>query len=104
MLATLGQLPKSDGWAWEMKWDGQRAIARVDAGSVRLSSRNGNDITATFPEVTGPLADVRTFAKFLGGAKKLAGKSAGPVDRQHRDIVAEASDNGKSIDRLVIRK
>lgn len=58
MLATLGQLPEGEGWAWEMKWDGQRAIAQVKAGSVRMFSRNGNDITATFPEVTDPLVDV----------------------------------------------
>ena len=58
MLATLGQLPDGPGWAWEMKWDGQRAIAQVSAGSVRMFSRNGNDISATFPEVAGPLVDV----------------------------------------------
>ncbi|MGN0040518.1 non-homologous end-joining DNA ligase [Rhodococcus sp. (in: high G+C Gram-positive bacteria)] len=58
MLATLGRLPEGAGWAWEIKWDGQRAIAQVKAGSVRMFSRNGNDITATFPEVTDPLVDV----------------------------------------------
>lgn len=58
MLATLGQLPEGEGWAWEMKWDGQRAIAQVEPGSSRLFSRNGNDITATFPELADPLVDV----------------------------------------------
>jgi len=58
MLATLGQLPESEGWAWEMKWDGQRAIAQFRAGSSRLFSRNGNDITGTFPELADPLVDV----------------------------------------------
>lgn len=58
MFATLGQLPEGEGWAWEMKWDGQRAIAQVNSGSSRLFSRNGNDITAAFPELAGPLADV----------------------------------------------
>ncbi len=51
MLATLGPLPKDDtGWAYEIKWDGVRAIAFVDGGRVRLQSRNGNDLTHTFPE------------------------------------------------------
>ena len=49
MLATPGQLPEGEGWAQEMKWDGQRAITRVKAGSSRLFNRNGNDVTATFP-------------------------------------------------------
>ena len=55
MLATLGQLPGGAGWAFEMKWDGQRAIATVDNGVSRLFSRNGNDITATFPELAVPI-------------------------------------------------
>ncbi|GBF17599.1 putative DNA ligase-like protein/MT0965 [Rhodococcus sp. Br-6] len=58
MLATLGQLPEGEAWAWELKWDGQRAIAQVKAGSSHLFSRNGNDITATFPELVDPLVDV----------------------------------------------
>lgn len=58
MLATLGQLPEGADWAWELKWDGQRAIAQVKTSSSRLFSRNGNDITDTFPELAGPLVDV----------------------------------------------
>lgn len=57
MLATLGQLPSGPGWAFEMKWDGQRAIATIDNGVSRLFSRNGNDITATFPELARPITD-----------------------------------------------
>lgn len=52
MLATLGPLPASgEGWAFEVKWDGVRALAYVDAGRLRLESRRGNDITVTFPEL-----------------------------------------------------
>jgi len=65
MLATLGQLPRGAGWAFEMKWDGQRAIATVDDGGSRLFSRNGNDITATFPELAGPVSDA------LGGREAI---------------------------------
>jgi bifunctional non-homologous end joining protein LigD len=51
MLASPGVLPKSDtGWAYEIKWDGVRAIALIDGGRVHLQSRNGNDLTAAFPE------------------------------------------------------
>ncbi|KJC65825.1 ATP-dependent DNA ligase [Agreia bicolorata] len=62
MLATLGT-PASvladdslDEWAFEMKWDGIRAIARVQGGAVRLTSRNGNDLTRSFPEVADAVA------------------------------------------------
>jgi bifunctional non-homologous end joining protein LigD len=54
MLATLGSeesLDRSVDWAFEMKWDGIRAIAEVNGGELRLFTRNGNDVTATYPEL-----------------------------------------------------
>lgn len=57
MLATLGEPPAGEGWAFEMKWDGQRAVTDAHEGRVRLFSRNGNDITTAFPELTGPIAE-----------------------------------------------
>ena len=54
MLALAGSLPSSDdGWAYEFKWDGVRAIVFVDGGRVRATSRNDKDLTASFPETTG---------------------------------------------------
>jgi len=55
MLATAGDLPPDDhGWAYEMKWDGVRAIALVEDGELRLWSRSGRDVTGSYPEL-GPL-------------------------------------------------
>jgi len=52
MLATLAEeVPRGAGWAFEVKWDGYRAIARVAGGDVTLTSRNGNDLTARFSNV-----------------------------------------------------
>ncbi|WP_372698147.1 ATP-dependent DNA ligase [Arthrobacter sp. JSM 101049] len=54
MLATKGttaDLDSADDWAYEMKWDGIRAIAGVYGGRVALASRNGNDLTAAYPEL-----------------------------------------------------
>ena len=52
MMARLGTLPaKDDGWAYEIKWDGVRAIAYSEPGRLRLESRNLNDITTQYPEV-----------------------------------------------------
>jgi len=54
MLATPGVLPTDDaGWAYEMKWDGLRALAFMTRGAVRLASRTGRDITQTYPELAG---------------------------------------------------
>ena len=52
MLATAGPLPADDtGWAYEMKWDGLRALAFLSDGTVRLTSRTGRDITHAYPEL-----------------------------------------------------
>ncbi len=52
MMAQLGSPPQGDGrWAYEMKWDGVRALAYVEGGQVRLYSRNGNDVTPAYPEL-----------------------------------------------------
>ncbi len=52
MLARAGQLPPEDGrWAFEIKWDGVRAIGYASGGRLALESRNRNDITARYPEL-----------------------------------------------------
>ncbi|MFD1504741.1 ATP-dependent DNA ligase [Georgenia yuyongxinii] len=54
MLATLGtaeDLSADHDWALEMKWDGVRAVVVLEAGTVRLFSRNGNDVTRQYPEL-----------------------------------------------------
>jgi bifunctional non-homologous end joining protein LigD len=51
MLARTGPLPADDGWGFEVKWDGVRAIAFVEGGRIRLASRKGNDITPRYPEL-----------------------------------------------------
>jgi bifunctional non-homologous end joining protein LigD len=59
MLATLARTESPldpAEWAFEMKWDGVRALADVHDGTVRLRSRNGNDLTAQYPELAA-LAD-----------------------------------------------
>lgn len=56
MRATTGPTPTDDsGWAYEIKWDGMRAIASCDRGALRLTSSNGIDATVRFPELA-PLA------------------------------------------------
>jgi bifunctional non-homologous end joining protein LigD len=52
MLARAGTLPRDpDRWAFEVKWDGVRAVVHSQPGRLHLVSRNGNDITAAYPEL-----------------------------------------------------
>ncbi|GII98186.1 ATP-dependent DNA ligase LigD ligase module /ATP-dependent DNA ligase LigD phosphoesterase module /ATP-dependent DNA ligase LigD polymerase module [Sediminihabitans luteus] len=49
---TLARSSTDDGrWAFEMKWDGVRTIARVTPEGVRVQGRSGADTTATYPEL-----------------------------------------------------
>ncbi len=52
MLGKLGPLPSSsEGWGFEFKWDGLRAITYWDGERVRMESRNRLDITFRYPEL-----------------------------------------------------
>jgi len=47
-------LPTGEGWAYEPKWDGFRALAFVDGGEVYIQSRTGRPLTRYFPELAFP--------------------------------------------------
>jgi ATP-dependent DNA ligase len=54
LARTAKALPTGDGWAFEPKWDGFRAIAFVDGDEAYLQSRNGRPLTKYFPELAFP--------------------------------------------------
>ncbi|MEM7284946.1 MAG: non-homologous end-joining DNA ligase [Actinomycetota bacterium] len=66
MKAVAGRLPVGDGWAYEIKWDGMRAIAALGDGGVRARSSRLNDITPRFPELQ-PLAETLAVDAVLDG-------------------------------------
>jgi bifunctional non-homologous end joining protein LigD len=56
MLATLTEeLPHGEGWEFEPKWDGYRALGYVRGGEAKLVSRNGNDLSQRFASVAKEL-------------------------------------------------
>jgi bifunctional non-homologous end joining protein LigD len=61
-------VPHGEGWLYEPKWDGFRAIATVAGGEVTLTSRNGNDLTGRFRPAARALAQaLRTPSAVLDG-------------------------------------
>ena len=61
MLATLAaDVPAGEGWLFEVKWDGFRAIATIRGGDVDLRSRNDKSFVDRFPTV------VRTLERASG--------------------------------------
>ncbi len=47
------RVPGGADWAHEVKWDGIRLIASVQAGTLRLTTRSERDVTVAFPELAG---------------------------------------------------
>ena len=59
MLATLAdpkQMPRGEGWEFEIKWDGYRIVARVAGGEAELRTRKDQDYTERFANVAKELA------------------------------------------------
>ena len=57
MLCKLEpEIPRGDGWRYEPKWDGFRALVTVKKGSVSIASRRGQPLARYFPELLEPIA------------------------------------------------
>src|SRR5919206_381777 len=51
LTRSATSLPVGNGWLYEPKWDGFRALVYRDGERVYIMSRNGNDLTARFYDV-----------------------------------------------------
>ena len=52
MMAKLAKLPRDDSnWAYEIKWDGVRAICYCEGGRIVSTSRNLRDVTSQYLEL-----------------------------------------------------
>lgn len=54
MMATPGILPSAkvdEQYAYEIKWDGVRAVAYLERGALRVLGRSDREITGTYPEL-----------------------------------------------------
>lgn len=108
MLAVGGELPADDApWAYEMKWDGIRALAHigpdVGSGKVMLVSRTGRDVSGTYPELQGLAGAVGEHQVVLDGEIVAFGPDGWPsfevlqqrmnvsVPSQVRQLAAEVS-------------
>ena len=73
MTAESSDEPFSrEGWVFEIKYDGYRLLAESSGGAASLVSRNGNDLTATFPEVARALRGLPYRALVMDGEVVVA--------------------------------
>ncbi|MBV9526195.1 MAG: non-homologous end-joining DNA ligase [Candidatus Dormibacteraeota bacterium] len=68
MLATPVDHPFSaDGWLFELKYDGVRAMVATANGEVRVVGRSGRDETARYPELRAIAAGLRARDAVIDG-------------------------------------
>jgi bifunctional non-homologous end joining protein LigD len=68
MLAKIAQTPPQGAdWLQEIKWDGIRALAFIENGKLKLVSRNQNDVTKHYPDLSELPKQVRAASAILDG-------------------------------------
>jgi len=68
MLATLTDRRFSDdNWIFERKLDGERCLAYLSDGGVRLISRNRKELNVHYPELTDVLSDSKRDTFIIDG-------------------------------------
>ncbi|HEY7876311.1 MAG TPA: hypothetical protein VIG64_14445, partial [Actinomycetota bacterium] len=78
MLVSSGPLrPDSDKYAFEVKWDGFRALVAASPGAVVITSRNGNDMTHRYPELRA-MGDAVSVPALLDGEIVALGDDGNP--------------------------
>src|SRR3954452_8612144 len=68
MLATLTDTPPAgDAWAYELKYDGFRAVCAIVGGDIAMWSRNELDLAPRFPAVAAALSNVKVPEVVIDG-------------------------------------
>jgi ATP-dependent DNA ligase len=79
MLSTAADaLPEGEGWLFEPKWDGFRALVFLDGDEIVLQSRDEKPLNRYFPELVAPLAKALPERCVLDGEIVIVG--AGGLD------------------------
>ncbi len=79
MLAETADGPFSDpDWIFELKLDGYRLLAELGGRGPRLFSRNGNDLSLCFPEVSRAVAGLPASRFVLDGEVVALDESGRP--------------------------
>ncbi len=93
-LASLVKTaPDGPDWLHEIKLDGYRMHARLDAGRVQILTRRGNDWTEKYPAITKAIAGLSAQNAYLDG--ELCGVL--PDGRTAFNLIQNASDTGEGI-------
>jgi bifunctional non-homologous end joining protein LigD len=78
MLASIAEEPfDNPNWLFEIKWDGYRVVSFIENGTVRMVSRNQNDLGPRYPEL-------RELPKLVKGKTAILDGEVVVLDEQGR--------------------
>jgi ATP-dependent DNA ligase len=63
----VDELPAEDGWQYEPKWDGFRALVFRDGADIDIVSKSGKSLGRYFPEVVALIASIEAPRFVLDG-------------------------------------
>ena len=93
MLAKVADaLPAGDGWLFEPKWDGFRALVFRDGDEVFTQSRDFRPLDRYFPELAAPFREQLPDRCVLDGEIVIAG--AGGLDFEALLLRIHPADSG----------
>jgi DNA ligase D-like protein (predicted ligase) len=90
LAALVKEAPKGTDWLHEMKLDGYRMHARLDAGRVQILTRRGNDWTQKYPSVAKDIATLSARDAYVDG--ELCG--VGPDGRTAFNLIQNSMEHG----------
>jgi bifunctional non-homologous end joining protein LigD len=76
--ATAEALGDGSEWAFELKWDGIRAIITIEHGRAHLTGRNGRDETARYPELLPDVIALGFRSAIMDGEIVALGRAGAP--------------------------
>lgn len=75
---SVDAVPLGEGWLYEPKWDGFRALAFRDGQRVSLQSKSGQPLGRYFPELIAALEDVEAGRFVLDGELMVSSPGGAP--------------------------
>jgi bifunctional non-homologous end joining protein LigD len=91
LAKLVNEAPDGPEWLHEIKFDGYRMHARLDARRVQILTRRGNDWTDKYPAIAKAIAALPTQNTYLDG--ELCGVL--PDGRSAFNLIQNATDTGE---------
>lgn len=82
LAKLVNTAPEGDDWLYELKYDGYRIIAYMEGNNAKLLTRNSNDYTGRFQDITDSLADWAGSRAMILDGEMVVTDSEGRTDFQ----------------------